>query len=325
MILQDIESKKGQLVTGYYKFASMSDGTEIRFPVMIAEGMQEGKTLVINAAIHGEEFGGSVSLIRFMKELDLTTLKGTIIAVPVVNILGFWTLTRTTEMDGFNLNRVFPGTVHNSFTHQMANAYFQEIACKGDYVIDLHSGGLAADVPLYSIYHPATNTPAEQVAREMCRHCGSPIIWKIRTVNGLGNSLGANVTLQGIPCVTIECDGGEVHEETINRYLSAVTNIAKYLGFIPGEAPTQEKYLVLNEGSFVYNRCGGFFQTEHKAGDCLHKGDVVGRIMNTLGEIVEEVVCEEDYACLTALCRENQPLHSGQLIAEVIPVESEEA
>ena len=289
----------------------------------MAEGERPGKTLLIDAAVHGEEFGGSISLIRFMKELDLSTLRGTIVAVPVMNPLGFWTATRTALLDGCNLNRVFPGSMDNSFSHQLAHVFMEEFCSRADYLIDLHSGGVQADVPLYSIYHPGAGTPAEEVAREMCRHCGSPIIWKIRMVDGLNKSLGANATLRGVPAITIECDGGEVHEKTIQRYLSAIRGVCQYLEFIPGQAPVQEKYLILDEGAFVYNRRGGFFLPDVPVGACVRRGERIGRIMNTLGEIVEELVCQEELACLTALAKPNQPLHAGQLIAEVVPVEGE--
>lgn len=319
----NVQAEKGKLVKGYFTVGSLSDGSPLQLPIMIASGEKDGKTVWIDGCVHGEEYGGAVSIMSFMNDINLKELKGTIIGVPVVNLLAYRELSRNTPLDGINLNRVFPGNQANSFTHQLAHIYIETVCEHSDYLLDLHSGGVRAEVPFYSIYHDDGAKTGAQ-SKQMCKHCGSPLIWRVKGEAGLGGSISAQAVNRGIPAVTIECGGGEVHEDDINNYHTAINGILKGLGMLSGEPPVQKRYTILSDGAFLYNKRGGIFIPECKVGDILKKDGVIGKIVNLFGETIEVLTAPVDQACITALALPNHPLSEGELIAEAVPVETEE-
>ena len=58
-------------------------------PVLIVNGANPGKTLCLTAAVHGDELNGIEMIRRVMYNLEPDKLSGTVIGVPVVNLMGF--------------------------------------------------------------------------------------------------------------------------------------------------------------------------------------------------------------------------------------------
>ena len=68
--------------------------TPLALPVHVIHGHTAGPTLFISAAIHGDEINGVEIIRRLLKLSGLKSLKGTLLAVPVVNVFGFLHLSR---------------------------------------------------------------------------------------------------------------------------------------------------------------------------------------------------------------------------------------
>src|SRR5437016_5043602 len=62
----------------------------VTLPVLLVRGKGDGKTLVVTAAVHGDEFEGVRAILVVYGELDPAILSGTIIAVPAANPPAFW-------------------------------------------------------------------------------------------------------------------------------------------------------------------------------------------------------------------------------------------
>ena len=72
-------------------------------------GNQPGKTLVVTAGVHGDEYVGIQAVRELLAQLSPGELSGQVIFVPVVNAGGFFAGTYLVPEDGENLNRCFPG------------------------------------------------------------------------------------------------------------------------------------------------------------------------------------------------------------------------
>ena len=84
--------------------------------------------------------GAGVEIIRRLLKLKiLQRLRGTLIAVPVVNVYGFINNTRHLP-DRRNLNRFFPGSEKGSLTSRRASIFMEEIVANSTRGIDLHAG-----------------------------------------------------------------------------------------------------------------------------------------------------------------------------------------
>lgn len=71
-------------------------------------------------------------------DLDVNNLKGTVVAVPCVNVPGYLRFSREFS-DGKDLNRFFPGKLGGTASQVYNYNFFEKIVLKLDYLIDLHT------------------------------------------------------------------------------------------------------------------------------------------------------------------------------------------
>lgn len=321
----NVDSKKGTVQKGVMKVGSYSDGTAIAIPVMIATGEKEGPVLWLQGCIHGEEYGGAASIVKFVESLDMKALKGTLVAVPAVNLPAFRAKARISSLDGENLNRIFPGRQDGStYSHQLAHALIEAISNTADYLLDLHSGGIGAVVPFYTIYTD-DKSETSKVSKKLAKSLGSDLVWRVKGEAGLGGSITAQTTPRGVPSVTVEVGGGTVTEQHMKDYNTAITNMLKATGMLDGETPKFEKYTIITDGSFLFNHEGGLFVPECEVGVFLKKGERIGHLINLYGEVVDEIINPCDNACITAVRNNYVPTEVGELCAEAIPFDKVES
>ena len=114
-------------------------GADVDLPVRVVHGREDGPTVWIDAAIHGDEAVGVEVVRQVLADLDPKTLRGTLIAVPIVNVLGFMNGSRYLP-DRRDLNRSFPGSARGSLAGRIAHLMTTEIIDKCEVGIDLHTG-----------------------------------------------------------------------------------------------------------------------------------------------------------------------------------------
>jgi len=104
-------------------------GAEVALPIEVVHGRRPGARLFICAAVHGDEING-VEIIRRVLGRKLTSrIRGTLIAVPVVNLFGFIALSRYLP-DRRDLNRSFPGSPRGSLAARLAHTFVTEVVEK---------------------------------------------------------------------------------------------------------------------------------------------------------------------------------------------------
>ena len=70
-------------------FGKLYTHTELNIGAHVIHGRQDGPTLLITAALHGDEINGVEICRRLLKLPRINQLKGTLIVVPIVNTYGF--------------------------------------------------------------------------------------------------------------------------------------------------------------------------------------------------------------------------------------------
>lgn len=116
-------------------------GAEVNLPVEVVHGKKPGPRLFLCAAIHGDEINGVEIIRRVLRRRLLPQLRGTIIAVPVVNLFGFIGLSRYLP-DRRDLNRSFPGSATGSLASRLAHTFVSEIVENSTHGIDLHTAAV---------------------------------------------------------------------------------------------------------------------------------------------------------------------------------------
>src|SRR5690606_12063056 len=101
-------------------------GAEVSLPVHVLHGREEGPTVWLDAAIHGDEVVGIEIIRRVLGTLSAKEIRGTIVAVPIVNVIGTMTNDRYLP-DRRDLNRSFPGSARGSLAARIAHLMMTEI------------------------------------------------------------------------------------------------------------------------------------------------------------------------------------------------------
>ncbi len=106
--LGDLLVRPGSQVRGN---CLVSLGTRtVSLPVAITHGSAAGPVLAVTAGIHGAEYVPIVAVRQFIRDLDPTQMRGTIVACLQSSPAAFQERSAfINPLDGQNLNRSFPG------------------------------------------------------------------------------------------------------------------------------------------------------------------------------------------------------------------------
>jgi predicted deacylase len=143
----------------------MPSSGAIGIPVVVAHGTTDGPVVVVDAATHGDEYEGTLSLLHLMREVDPSHLRGTLIGVPVLNGPSFDAEVRGNPLERhhYDLNRAFPGEAAGSITQRIAAKYFTEIVKRANVVISLHGGGNVFYLDGFVVAHTTAGNSLELI------------------------------------------------------------------------------------------------------------------------------------------------------------------
>lgn len=124
----------------YLRIAKLPTHTNIDLPVRVIRAEEPGPVLLLTGGLHGDEINGIEIVRRMLARNMLVPEKGSIVAIPLMNIYGFIQNVRGVP-DGKDINRSFPGSKTGSLAKLVAYTIMNEIIPKIDYGIDFHTGG----------------------------------------------------------------------------------------------------------------------------------------------------------------------------------------
>ena len=81
--------RAGQRMRVDVPLPSLFTQTAVYLPVHVVHGRRPGPRLFLTAAVHGDEINGIAIIRRLLESASLKSLRGTLVAVPVVNVYGF--------------------------------------------------------------------------------------------------------------------------------------------------------------------------------------------------------------------------------------------
>jgi predicted deacylase len=261
----------------------------VEHPAFEARGARDGPHVALIGGIHGCEYSSIAAVTRFMTELDTEELAGSITAVPVVSMQSFERRSAfVVPEDGKNLNRSFPGTHGGTYTDALARGIFDELIAPADVLLDLHGGDLVEALEPFAIYDAS---PVEERARELAVAFGLPYVVREEPTSGLGGMTCSAAAAAGIPAVIAEAGGfGQLDEGAVTMLVDGVRNALRSLEMLPGPVrpPGPDMRLV---GAFDWLRCSdaGWWEAAVPAGAEVGAGDLLGRVKNLWGDVLEEI------------------------------------
>ncbi len=254
--------------------ARLPTGTWLSLPVAVINGAKPGPRVWLDAAIHGDEVNGLEIIRRVLPKINPERLRGSLFAVPMVNVFGFIHQIRYLP-DRRDLNRCFPGSSRGSLAARLADLFMREIVARCEYGIDLHTGSLHR-----------TNLPqvradlSDPETRRIALAFGAPLVYAAKGISG---SLRSAARRRGVHVLVYE--GGEplrFEEQAISVGVKGILRVLAALDMRDARAAKAPRSVEASEARWLRASRSGIFHLEARLGERVRKNQVVGRIAEAL-------------------------------------------
>jgi uncharacterized protein len=295
-------------------------GDRTTLPLAAINGAEDGPRLFVTAAVHGDELNGIETCRRLLDRLDPAEVRGAVVVVPIVNVLGVQIGSRYLP-DRRDLNRAFPGSHSGSMAARIARLVSDEVIGQSDAGIDLHTA--ANNRTNVSQVRVAVD---DEVAQNLAVAFGAPFVLTAKLRPG---SLRAAANERGVPVLTFE--GGQplrFDEDAIDVALRGSLRVMQRLDMIDeAPDPAHQAPMVLNESRWLRADRGGLLELHCGIGDRIVAGQPLWTTTSPLGaERASVDATEEGYvigATTLPLVQPGQALLHVALPGDRLPAEDD--
>jgi hypothetical protein len=263
--------------------AKLYTDSQMSVSVDVIRAKKSGPTLFVSAAIHGDELNGIEIIRRLLISKSLKLSRGTLIAVPIVNVYGMLNQSRYMP-DRRDLNRCFPGSAKGSLAGRLAHLFLTEVASKCEYGIDLHTGAINRG----NLPQIRANLKDEETL-SLAHAFGVPVLLNSNLRDG---SLRQSASENGTKILLYEAgEALRFDEVSIRVGLRGIFNVMSQLGMVRRRTSKKKKTLpfVANNSAWVRATASGMVLDKRQLGDHVEKGDALAQICSPTGSFIEVV------------------------------------
>ena len=283
----------------------------------------ERPSLALVAGLHGNELNGIFVLSRLAEFLARVgdgrepahALRGRVVIVPAVNVLGVNTRSRRWPFDKTDINRMFPGYDAGETTQRIANAVFQATRT-ARYRVDVHSSNTDfEELPQVRLYEPSEDEKSSAML------FGLPAVIERRTDQVFTSTLGHAWRGCGGESFVIQAGrAGDLQLPHCERLFRALMAFLHHTGIVSGidlAADDQDThYFGVDRTMSLVSDHAGLFVTHVQVGIWLQAGALIGEVYDGFsGERRAEV--RAPIAGLLSGVRRQPLLYEGDLIARL--------
>ena len=247
-------------------------------PIKVVHGKQAGPCLLVIAAMHGNELNGAEIINRLLQSSSIKKLKGTLIAVPIMNVYGFINRTPTLP-GGASLGTNFPGSPQGAHAARLAHLFCSEIFALADYCIDLQTGW-SNHTNLPQIFITDNNKKELELAHVF----GAPVISELTEQKG---SLRAYAKKQKTPYMVYEAgEAMRFDEHSIRIGIKGILRIMRYIEMLPAlPKPNIEKRksFLMRDAHWIRSPTSGISHSITRLGQQIKKGELLTIIKDPFG------------------------------------------
>ena len=257
-------------------------GSSVPTPVLVAQGQEEGPTLCLTAAVHGDEINGIETVRRMMYSINPDRLKGRVIGVPIVNIQAFERHSRYLP-DRRDLNRFFPGNASGSSASRIAQSLFDQVIRHCNALVDLHTGSFHRT----NLPQLRANLDGPEVV-ELTQGFGSTVI--LHSEGGDG-TLRAAATRAGIPAVTLEA--GEplrIDDKAVKHSEKALFTLMNTMGMYKRPSLWGNPEPTYYSSLWIRANKGGMLIADANLGKRVREGDLLGIVVDPITNDKQELL-----------------------------------
>lgn len=282
----------------------------MKMPVHVIRGKKDGPKLFVSAAIHGDELNGTEIIRRLLKLPVMKRMRGTLLAVPIVNVYGVINHSRYLP-DRRDLNRSFPGSDKGSLAARLAHLFMKEIVSNCSHGIDLHTGAIHRS----NLPQIRANLDDDETSM-LAQSFGVPVLINANLRDG---SLREAAAEYGIPMLLYEAgEALRFHEVSIRAGVKGIINVMRALNMLPVVKSRRRKKLepfVARSSSWVRASASGLFRKVNGLGARVKRGEVLGLIDDPFGGEEMEVVSTVNGIIIG--CTEIPLVHEGEALFHI--------
>jgi len=275
LTIGDTDISHGERKTINLPVARLYTNNWTHMPVTVVRGKKPGPHLFVCAAQHGDEINGVEIIRRLLKSKRLEKIKGTLIAVPIVNVFGFIHSSRYLP-DRRDLNRSYPGSKRGSLASRLAHLFIEEVASNATHGIDIHT----ASVHRYNLPQIRANLQDPETL-DMAKAFGAPVILHSRQRN---NSLRETLAEMDKPIIVYEAgEALRFNEQVIKYGVKGIIRVMRHLGMLRRTQSTIPEPVQTEKTSWVRAKQSGLLHLRTKAGSRVKRHQVIAVITDPMG------------------------------------------
>ena len=256
----------------------------LSMPIEVIAGEEDGPILAITSTVHGDELNGIEIIRQLIPLLSPSTLAGTLIAIPIVNVPAFMTQSRYLP-DRRDLNRSFPGKKSGSQASRIAYTVMDQVIKHCTHLIDIHSA--SAHRSNAQQVRASLNKPE---AAACAKSFGAPFVIHSSERDGSLRWAASNL---GLTSIVYEAgDAGRFDRDAIDTGLWGVLGVMNHLEMVaPKDIHVKRIRRSKQEASKVYESTkwiratkGGLFRAQIEPGQAVERDQFLGFIADAFGE-----------------------------------------
>ena len=254
----------------------LSTHTALHMPVHVVRGKKPGPTMLVCAALHGDEINGVEIIRRLIGLKSIARLRGTLIAIPIVNVYAFIHRSRYLP-DRRDMNRSFPGFEKGSLAGRLAHLFMTEIVSKCDYGIDLHTAANHRE----NLAQVRACLEHEQ-SRRIAEAFQAPLLIDAPLRPG---TVREAALAQGVPWLVYEAgEALRFHEISIRAGVRGIVNVMREIGMLAKVSRKASfKPRTVRSNAWVRSPQSGILRLILPLGALVNKGTVMGYLADPYG------------------------------------------
>ncbi|MGA9921681.1 MAG: succinylglutamate desuccinylase/aspartoacylase family protein [Candidatus Dormiibacterota bacterium] len=259
-------------------------------PAVVIRGQTPGPTLAVTSGMHAAEYVPIEAVTRLTRWTDPTKLRGTLVAVLLVNTPGFYERSiYVNPRDGRNLNRAFPGDSEGSPAERVAAFLLAELIEGSDAYVDAHCGDLIEALSPFTVWTRAGDPAVAERSRRIAAAYGFEHTLGVDPLSVPGAAYASGALL-GVPSIIAEIgQQGICDEPSVERHLRGLQNVMAHLEMIDSVGDPPPPPMPMDRMVWMRTDVSATYHPTVQVGEQVTEGQLVGELRTLYGDTISEL------------------------------------
>ncbi len=285
--LDNPPGKRELMVTRRHHFGEL-----IEMPVAVITGDERGPVFTVMSGMHAGEYSGILAAQRLIRNISPESLKGTLIVIPVISTRAFMERNmQLSPVDQKELHFQEPGNPDGTYSECLIDTLFRTVS-QSDYLIDSHAGEMAQALLPWVPIPMIGPKVLQESSYNLALGFDTPYIeprYEVESIPALCVALAE----ADVANIWVECGKQGVPTEKDTRihydgYIAALRTV----GMLAGAPARPAQSVLRGRGRQINSSKSGVWHPTVREGDIVEQGQLLGRLTDYFGNVIEEFYAE---------------------------------